>query len=94
MFASPLSPPSRDVNRPLAQAYLAAAGTFLNAETVALEQRGDPDAIHVALCYFLVKKLRGYADRLGLGSVQAWAVFDAKFTLLAVMMIILIIVML
>lgn len=68
MFASPLSPPSREVNRSLAQAYLAAAGTYLSAEAVALEQRGNPEAIHVALCYFLVKKLRGYADRLGLGS--------------------------
>lgn len=40
-------------------------------------------AIHVALCYFLVKKLRGYAERLGLGGVQAWAVLDARYTVLA-----------
>src|SRR5207237_7002373 len=83
MFASPLSPPSRDLNRALAGAYLAAAGAFLNAEAVALEQRGDPDAIHIAICYFLVKKLRGYADKLGLGGGQAWAVLDAKFAILA-----------
>lgn len=83
MFASPLSPPSRDLNRPLAQAYLDAAGSYLNAEAVGLEQRGDPEAIHVALCYFLVKKLRGYADRLGLGRGQAWMVLDAKYTILA-----------
>lgn len=83
MFASPLSPPSRDVNRPLTQAYLAAAGSYLNAEAVGLEQRGDPDAIHVGLCYFLVKKLRGYAERMGLGQPQAWAVLDAKYTALA-----------
>jgi hypothetical protein len=83
IFASPLSPPGRDVNRALAQGYLAAAGTFLNAEGVALEQRGDPDAVHVAICYFLVKKLGGYAGRPGLGGVQAWMVLDAKFTVLA-----------
>lgn len=83
MFASPLSPPSRDLNRPLAEAYLAAAGTYLNAEAVGLEQRGDPEAIHVGLCYFLVKKLRGYADGLGLGAGQAWMVLDAKYTVLA-----------
>jgi hypothetical protein len=83
MFASPLSPPSRDLNRPLAQAYLAAAGSYLNTEAVGLEQRGDPAAIHVGLCYFLVKKLRGYAERLGLGQPQAWAVLDAKYIVLA-----------
>jgi hypothetical protein len=83
MFASPLSPPSRDLNRGLADAYLTAAGTYLNAEAVGLEQRGDPDALHVAICYFLVKKLRGYADRLGLNRGQSWTVLDAKFTVLA-----------
>jgi hypothetical protein len=83
MFASPLSPPSREMNRPLAQAYLNAAGSYLNAEAVGLEQRGDPDAIHIALCYFLVKKLRGYADNLGLSRGQAWMVLDAKYTVLA-----------
>lgn len=83
MFTSPLSPPSMDVNRPLAQAYLVAAGSYLNAEAVGLEQRGDPNAIHVGLCYFLVKKLRGYAERLGLGQPQAWAVLDAKYTVIA-----------
>lgn len=83
MFASPLSPPSSDVNRPLAQAYLTVAGTYLNAEAVGLEQRGDSAAIHVGLCYFLVKKLRGYADRLGLGQPQAWMVLDAKYIVLA-----------
>lgn len=83
MFASPLSPPSRDMNRPLAEAYLAAAGTYLHAEAAGLEQRGAPEAIHVALCYFLVKKLRGYADRLSLGNGQAWMVLDAKYAILA-----------
>ncbi len=83
MFANPLSPPSRDMNRPLAQAYLAAAGGYLSAEAIGLEQRGDPAAIHVGLCYFLVKKLRGYAEKLGLGQPQAWAVLDAKYAVLA-----------
>lgn len=83
MFASPLSPPSRDLNRVLVGAYLAAAGAYLNAEVIGLEQRGDPDAIHVALCFFLVKKLRGYADRLGLDRGQNWVVLDAKCTILA-----------
>lgn len=83
MFASPLSPPTRDLNRALVEAYLTAAGAYLNAEAVGLEQGGDPDAIHVALCYFLVKKLRGYADRLGLNRGQLWMVLDAKYTVLA-----------
>lgn len=82
-FASPLSPPSRDLNRALVGAYLAAAGSYLDAEVIGLEQRGDPDAIHVALCFFLVKKLRGYADRLGLDRGQHWAVLDAKYSILA-----------
>jgi hypothetical protein len=83
MFASPLSPPSRDFNRGLVGAYLSAAGAYLNAEAIGLEQRGDPDAIHVALCFFLVKKLRGYADRLGLDRGQEWVVLDAKYSILA-----------
>ncbi len=82
-FASPLSPPSRELNRPLVAAYLAASGAYLNAEAVGLEQRDDPAAIHVGLIWFLVKKLRGYADRLGLDGGQNWVVLDAKFTMLA-----------
>lgn len=83
MFASPLSPPTRDLNRALVEAYLAAAGTYLSVEAIGLEQGGDPDALHVGLCYFLVKKLRGYADRLGLNRGQVWTVLDAKYTALA-----------
>jgi hypothetical protein len=83
MFASPLSPPSRDLNRALVAAYLAASGAYLNAEAIGLEQRGDPDAIHIALCFFLIKKLRGYAERLGLDHAKEWVVLDAKYTLLA-----------
>ena len=82
MFASPLSPPSRDINRALVGAYLGAASAYLNGEAIGLEQRGDPDAIHVALCFFLVKKLRGYADRLRLGRAQDWILLDARYTLL------------
>ena len=82
-FASPLSPPSRELNRPLVAAYLAASSAFLNAEAIGLEQRNDPDAIHVALSFFLVKKLRGYADKLGLESAQNWTLLDAKYSLLA-----------
>ena len=70
MLANPLTPPTRDLNHALVRAYLAAAGAYLNAEIMGLEQRGDPDAIHVALCLFLVKKLSGYAGRLGLDSVE------------------------
>ena len=44
---------------------------------------GNPAAIHVGLCYFLVKKLRGYAERLGMGQPQAWMVLDAKYTVIA-----------
>lgn len=83
MFASPLSPPGRDLNPALAGAYLAAAGAFLNAQSAALEQRGELEAGHVATGYFLVKKLRGYADKLGLGGGQPWAALEAKFLLLA-----------
>lgn len=82
-FASPLSPPSRDLNRALVAAYLAASSAYLNAEAMGLEQRSDPDAIHVAACFFLVKKLRGYADRLDMNGSQNWPLLDAKYTLLA-----------
>lgn len=83
MFASSLSPPTRDLNRALVVAYLKVANSYLNAEVIALEQRADPDAVHVALCYFLVKKLRGYADMLRLDGGQQWAVLDAKYTVVA-----------
>ena len=83
MFASPLSPPTRELNRPLVSAYLAASGAYLTSEVIGLEQRVEPDQIHVANIWFLVKKLRGYADRLGLDGGQNWALLDAKYTLLA-----------
>lgn len=83
MFASPLSPPTRDLNRALVGAYLTAAGSYLNTEVTGLEQRRDPDAIHVGLCFFLAKKLRGYSDRLGLDRGQNWVVLDTKFAILA-----------
>jgi hypothetical protein len=82
-FATPLSPPSRDLNRPLAAAYLAASGTYLNAEAIGLEQRADLDAIHVGLSFFLVKKLVGYANSVGLDGGQNWPLLDAKYTMLA-----------
>jgi hypothetical protein len=82
-FASPLSPPSRDLNRVLVAAYLAASGAYLNAEAIGLEQRADPDSIHVGLCFFLVKKLVGYANRVGLNGGQNWPLLDAKYTMLA-----------
>lgn len=84
MFASPLSPPpTRDLNRALVGAYLTAASSYLNAEGMGLEQRGSPDAVHVGLCFFLVKKLRGYADKLNLDRGQQWAMLDAKYTIVA-----------
>jgi hypothetical protein len=83
MFASSLSPPTRDLNHALVRSYLAASVAYLNGEALALEQRADPDAIQVALCFFLVKKLRGYVDRLGLDRVQEWAVLDARFNIIA-----------
>jgi hypothetical protein len=83
MFASPLSPLTTELNRALVEAYLAAAGSYLNVEVLGLEQNANPDAIQVSLCFFLVKKLRGYADRLGLERGQHWAVLDAKYTMLA-----------
>lgn len=55
----------------------------MNAEAIGLEQRGDPDAIHIGFIFFLVKKLRGYADRLGLDGGQNWPLLDAKYTMLA-----------
>ena len=83
MFASPLSPPSRELNRPLVAAYLAASGAYLNAEAIGLEQRSAPDPIHVASLWFLMKKLGGYADRLGLDDGQNWVMLDSKYTMLA-----------
>ena len=83
MFASPLSPPSRELNRELVAGYLTASGAYLNAEAIGLEQSRAPDPIHVALTWFLVKKLSGYADRLGLDGGQNWAGLDAKYTIVA-----------
>lgn len=83
MFASPLSPPSRELNQALVRDYLSASADYLNGEALALEQRADPDAVQVALCFFLVKKLRGYVDRLGLDPRQEWAVLDARYGLVA-----------
>jgi hypothetical protein len=83
MFASQLSPPSRELNRELVTAYLAASGAYLNAESIGLERRVDPDPIHVSHIWFLVKKLRGYADRLGLDGGQNWGLLDTKYTMIA-----------
>ncbi|HET7288174.1 MAG TPA: hypothetical protein VFI71_11915, partial [Pyrinomonadaceae bacterium] len=83
IYASPLSPPTIELNRALVSDYLAASGAYLNAEVIGLEQRVDPDQIHVANLWFLVKKLGGYAGKLGLDSGQNWVVLDAKYTLLA-----------
>ena len=83
MYANPLTPPSRQLNRSLVAAYLAASGAYLNAEAMGLEQRGNLDPIHVGLCFFLVKKLHGYADKLDLDPGQNWASLDAKYTMLA-----------
>jgi hypothetical protein len=83
MYASPLSPPTKELNRPLVTAYLTASGAYLNAEAIGLEQQSDPDAIHVALSFFLVKKLRGYSDLLGLDGGQNWVALDTKFAMLA-----------
>jgi hypothetical protein len=82
-FASPLSPPSTDLNRSLVAAYLAASGIYLNAEAFGLEQRGNPDAIHVGLSFFLVKKLAAYAEKLGIDGGQNWPLLDAKYSMLA-----------
>lgn len=83
MYASPLSPPSRELNRELVAAYLAASGAYLNAEAIGLEQSRNPDPIHVALTWFLVKKLEGYADRLGLDGGQNWVALGAKYNVVA-----------
>jgi len=83
MFASPLSPPSRDLNLKLVTAYLAAAGAYLNTEAIGLEQRGAPDVYHVAFLWFLVKKLGGYADRLGFNGGQNWGLLDTKYMMIA-----------
>jgi hypothetical protein len=82
-FASPLSPATKDLNQPLVASYLAASGAYLNAQANELEQLANADAIRVALNFFLVKKLRGYVDKLGLNRAQEWAVLDTKYTLLA-----------
>ena len=71
------------MNRALVAAYLAASGAYLNAEAIGLEQRTCPDAIHVGLSFFLVKKLVGYANRVGLDGGQNWPLLDAKYTMLA-----------
>lgn len=82
-FASPLSPPSRDLNQALVRDYLTASAVYLNGEALALEQRAAPDPIQAALCFFLVKKLRGYVDKLGIDRGQEWAVLEARLTIVA-----------
>ncbi|HEX6045941.1 MAG TPA: hypothetical protein VFZ22_15715 [Pyrinomonadaceae bacterium] len=82
-FASPLSPPTRDLNQEFVTAYMVASAGYLTANASALEQSDPPDAIHVGFSFFLVKKLRGYVDKLGLNGSQNWAVLDTKYTLLA-----------
>lgn len=84
MYASPLSPPTRNLNRELVAAYLAASGAYLNTEAIGLEQQANPDSVHVGLIFFLVKKLLVYANKLGLDGGQNWAVLDAKYSVLAV----------
>lgn len=83
MFASPLSPPSRELNRPLVAAYLGAAGAYLNTVAIGLEQQVNPDAIHVGFSFFLVKKLAGYAEKLGLDGGYNWVVLNAKYAMFA-----------
>ena len=82
-FVSPLSPPTRDLNQELVAAYIAASAAYLNANAIASEQKDPPDANQVAFSFFLVKKLRGYVEKLGLNGSQNWVVFDTKYTLLA-----------
>lgn len=82
MYASPLSPPAKDFNRELVTAYLTAAGGYLNAQAVGLEQSSAPDVYHTAFLWFLVKKLGGYAARLGFDGGQNWPLLDTKFTIL------------
>jgi len=72
MFASPLSPPNRDLNRELVTAYLSASGGYLNAQAIGLEQSSSPDVYHVAFLWFLVRKLGSYAATLGLYGGQNW----------------------
>ena len=83
MYASPLSPASKDLNRPLVTAYLAASGAYLNAESAGIEQQVDPDPIHLALTFFLVNKLGAYADRLGLNGGHDWVALSAKYIMIA-----------
>lgn len=82
-FASPLSPPNKELNRELVAAFLTASGTYLNAQANLIEQLGDPDAIRVGLTLFLVKKLGNYAATMGLDGGQNWAALDARYTILA-----------
>jgi hypothetical protein len=78
-----VAPPSAEVSPALARAYLAAAGAFLSAQAVALEQGDAPDAAQAGYCYFLVKKLKAYADKLSLNADHSWDALDAKFEILA-----------
>jgi len=83
IYASPLSPPARELNREFVAAYLTASGAYLNAEAIGLEQRGAPDPIHFSLVWFLDKKLGAYANKVGLDGGQNWPLLDSKYTMLA-----------
>jgi hypothetical protein len=82
-FASPLSPASRTMDRALVAAYLTASAIYLTRELTGLEQRAEPDAVQVGLDFFLVKKLRGYADKLVIDGGQDWIMLDAKYSMIA-----------
>lgn len=82
-FASPLSPASRTMDRALVAAYLTASAIYLTRELIGLEQRAEPDAVQVGLDFFLVKKLRGYADKLVIDGGQDWIMLDAKYSMIA-----------
>ena len=83
MYTSPLEPPPGALNPALAREFLSAAGLYLSARAAALEQPAQLEWPYVGFCYFLVKKLRGYADKLDLNRDHAWQALEAKYELLA-----------
>jgi len=78
-----LSPSPKPFNLELARAYLNAAYIYLVAKSIPLEQEGHPNAEYVIQCYFLAKKLNGYANKLNLNQNRQWEQLSNKHELIA-----------
>jgi hypothetical protein len=78
-----LLPSPKPFSLELAGTYLNAAYIFLEAKRIRLEQEGQLNAEYVMQCYFLAKKLNGYANRLNLNQNRQWEQLSSRYELIA-----------